>query len=63
MINQDHLLHFFITKNKGSNNESKSFKVYKCGIYWISKKNKKRLMITNLTNFTNSYNQLKMKKI
>ena len=26
-------------------------------------KKKKRLMITNLTNFTNSYNQLKMKKI
>ena len=61
MINQDHLLHFFITKNKGSNNESKSFKVYKCGIYWISKK--KRLFIANVTNFTNSYNQSKMKKI
>ena len=61
MINQDHLLHFFITKNKGSNNESKSFKVYKCGIYWISKK--KRLLIANVTNFTNSYNQSKIKKI
>ena len=43
MINQDHLLHFFITTNKGSKNESKSFKVYKCGIYWISKKKKKKI--------------------
>ena len=29
----------------------------------FQKKKKKRLMITNLINFTNSYNQLKMKKI